>query len=46
MQAQSRNRNNDENMKTPEELIDRFEYSKKLGEGTYGVVYMAEEKAS
>ena len=30
-------------VETPEELVDRFEYISKLGEGTYGVVHMAKE---
>ena len=28
---------------TPEELKERYEYNKRLGEGTYGVVYKARE---
>jgi len=31
---------------TPYELADKLEYISKLGEGTYGIVYMAKEKAT
>ena len=34
---------NDGPVETPDELVDRFEYISKLGEGTYGVVHMAKE---
>ena len=37
---------NDGPVETPEELLDRFEYISKLGEGTYGVVHMAKELTS
>ena len=33
-------------VETPAELVDRFEYVSKLGEGTYGVVHMAKELAN
>lgn len=32
------------NLETPEELVDKFSYTSKLGEGTYGVVYKAIRK--
>lgn len=31
---------------TPYELAEKLEYMSKLGEGTYGIVYMAKEKAT
>jgi len=31
---------------TPKELSDQLEYTSKLGEGTYGIVYAAKEKAT
>ena len=37
-------RNEDGSYKTPEELINNYEYLSKLGEGTYGVVYEAKQK--
>jgi len=36
-------RRNDGPVETPEELVGKYEYIRRLGEGTYGVVYKATE---
>ena len=42
----SRTKKIDGPLETPCELADKLEYMSKLGEGTYGIVYMAKERAT